>query len=53
MTKGLVTVASAKRKSLYLLLRLALHRCRCEYLSRIYKLQYRLDLSWSEHISLI
>ena len=38
---------------LYLLLRLALHRCRCEYLSRLYKLQYRLDLSWSEHISLI
>ena len=53
MTKGLVTVASAKRKSLYLLLRLALHRCRCEYLSRLYKLQYRLDLSLSEHISLV
>ena len=32
MTKGLVTVTSAKRKLLYLLLRLALHRCRCEYL---------------------
>ena len=45
MTKGLVTVESAKRKLLYLLLRLALHRCRCEYLSRLYKLQYRLDLS--------
>ena len=46
MTKGLVTVASAsKRKLLYLLLRLALHRCRCEYLSRLYKLQYCLDLS--------
>ena len=44
MTKGLVTVESAKRKLLYLLLRLALHRCRCEYLSRLYKLQYRLDL---------
>ena len=54
MTKGLVTVASAsKRKLLYLLLRLALHRCRCEYLSRLYKLQYRLDLSLSEHISLV